>query len=113
MKLCSSAKQEKQLKKLSITFLYNGCFGEFFKAYEAGDTETLAKLDERWALMLERFGEVGFDYHSFREMGGTFTLYDTLEESAFRLWIGERAYFFPEGTELSPVPEAYTESEAE
>lgn len=105
-----SAKQDNALKKLSITFLYNGCFAEFFKAYEAGDEETLAKLNERWALLLERFGEVGLDYHAFREMGGTFSLYDTLEESAFRLWINERAKFFPEGTTLSPVPEKYTET---
>ena len=105
----NSAKQEKQLKKLSITFLYNGCFGEFFRAYEAHDEQTLAKLDERWALMLERFADVGIDYHSFREMGGTFSLFDTVEETAFKLWIGERAKFFPEGTELSPVPEKYLE----
>ena len=57
--------------------------------------------------MLKRFGEVGLDYHSFREMGGTFSLYDTLEESAFRLWLDERAKFFPAGTELSPVPDEY------
>ena len=101
------AAQDTALKKLSITYLYNGCFAEFFKAYEAGDTETLAKLEERWSLLLKRFGEVGLDYHSFREMGGTFSLYDTLEESAFRLWLDERAKFFPAGTELSPVPDEY------
>ena len=105
----NSEKQEKAVKRLSLTFLYNGCFGEYFRAYEARDGETIAKLDERWALMIARFGEVGLDPHGFRGIGFEPELYlcDTLEETAFTLWAGERARFFPEGTALREAPEAY------
>ena len=105
----NSAKQEKALKRLSLTFLYNGCFGEYFPAYEARDAETLAKLDERWTLMISRFGEVGIDPHGFRGLGFEPDLYicDTLEETAFTLWESERAKFFPEGTALRDAPTGY------
>ena len=106
-----SAKQERAVKRLSLTFIYNGCFGEFFPAYEANDAETLAKLDERWALMIERFHEVGIDPHAFRGIGfdPDLSLCDTIEETAFTRWLAEREKFFPAGIELSPVPTEYAQ----
>ena len=106
-----SEKQERAVKRLSLTFIYNGCFGEFFRAYEANDAATLATLDGLWALLIERFAEVGIDPHAFRGIGfdPELSICDTLEETAFTYWLAERAKFFPEGTELSPVPSEYAQ----
>lgn len=101
----NSAEQETNVKRLSLSFLYNGCYYAYFPAYEADDAETLAKVGDRYDLMIRRFAEVGLSHKSIRGLAGdVLAIGDTVEQTAWTVWLEDRAKFFEYGAELKPVP---------
>ena len=100
----NSAEQKKAVEMLSVTFLYQGCFSAYFTAYENDDAETMKLLEERYELLCQRRGR-----RANGIVQGTWdhSVYDDLHKTAWNLWKDERKYFFPEGTELKPIPVEY------
>ena len=105
----NSAGEEINVKRLSLSFLYNGCYYGYFPAYEANDADMLAKIADRYDLMVRRFAEVGLNHKAINGLGGgaAFALGDTVEETAWTVWKDDRAKFFADGAELKPVPAEY------
>ena len=99
-----SYEMQRAAEILSVSFLYQGCFSAYFTAYENNDSETMAKLEERYELLCRRIGN-----RAGGRIKGDFEhyVYDDLHKTAWHLWLDERKYFFPEGAELKPVPQEY------
>ena len=91
----NSNAQEKRVKLLHISAIYGGCYASYYVAYENGDDERIALLEDRWAEMIEITKELGVydEFHYGMSPYGLWPHYpkdrllicDTVEETA---WIG-------------------------
>ena len=79
----SCAKQEKRLVYLAATAIYKGSVAAYPEAQAEGDTQRMAELSRRYALMVERFAKIGVDITNGRSICGSLGNVDypaTIEE---------------------------------
>ncbi len=110
----AAAKTEDEIKRcemLMITALYKGCYSEYFKAYEADDTERIAVLSERFDRAMEYMKKYGF---TLEDGIGTYISVDgykcefrcdSIEDAAWIDWVACRKDICP--GYKKPKPEAY------
>ena len=101
--------QEYMSEITSIHFIYNGCFGAYFPAYESDDAEMMALIERRWAKMCGLFKKYGFD--PFNNKTVIFDPNLSVHEFAWENWLWQREYFFPGETNLKPVPAEYASAD--
>ena len=86
-----SKAQEDAIELLSCTMLYMGCYSSYFREYLEGDTDRIAVLEERYALVLERLRKFGYNPALVPTITSTpsecVSLADTLYEAAWRDWV--------------------------
>ena len=100
--------QEVYCVKFFAMMVYQCSTCSYFAAYDAGDTERLAVLEERWSEMRSLLIAHGFNPDSVSSVYATFDLNESCEEEAWNYWVEWRDDLTPEGTVQRPAPEKYT-----
>lgn len=101
--LANTEKQENAVKEFAFLYVYYGCYAGYFPAYEAQDDATLEKIAERYAYALRIYREAGKDPLKVQHS----EIFESLDETAWKVWAGDRALFFEDGSELRPIPQEY------
>ena len=83
--LANNERQQKAAERFSCDFLYKYCYYNYFRALDAGDTETMAKLEDAYAVFRERMAHNGF-VKSFRNFATEVIFQPTLAEEAEVNW---------------------------
>jgi len=83
-----TAKQQTKAELFSCNAIYMGCYSSYFLAERAGDTDRLAVLEERYALLFDRLPKGGFDPKALPTILYTdlIALSDTAAEEAWTHW---------------------------
>ena len=91
IKMAGSADEEYRCKLLSCSIYYSAAFSQYFEAYENGDAEKLAELEDIYNIAYSRIVELGFNPEAIVSVdGGKCKVWPTLEEEAWNVWISNR-----------------------
>jgi len=104
--LAEDSKTEYRIRLFSCHVYYSYIFSHYFIAYESEDTEMLMKLDQMYLDTIELIKKMGFDIAAIVSVsGGKTTVYPTLEQEAWLVWVGERERILGYSENLRPAPE--------
>ncbi|MBR4881612.1 MAG: DUF4838 domain-containing protein, partial [Clostridia bacterium] len=114
IRYASSADEEYRCKLLSCSIYYSAAFSNYFIAYENGDSEMLAEMNEIYDVAYSRIVELGFNPEEIVSVdGGRCKVWPTLEEEAWKVWIGNRERHTGKSADELIAPPAWTlETEA-
>ena len=105
--MADDSAKEHRVKILSLTVIYQYLYTDYFHAYEANDTEWLAKLEGEYQRLLVRMAECGHDLDCYGWVLES-KMYPTLEEEMWRCGGAYRTEHMGGGKELRPAPKWYT-----
>ena len=103
--LADCRKQEMRAVKLDASCIYSGCLSSYFNAKQAGDSERLAELERRYALIFSRLAKFGISLES-----ASLTVDSDLEVEA---WLCHDSYDWHVRPPKSEMPERVAAIEAE
>lgn len=98
--------QEAKLKRFLAHYLYNLCYAGYFQAYEADNAEDLAKISECYLTAIKYMNDIGINHHALLDNEKN-EIFDTVEETAWRVWADDREKILGNPEEMRPAPEEY------
>lgn len=84
----TTARQQAACEVLTVSMYYIGCYYAYFPAYVSDDTATLAKLAERYDLLVKRLTDNGFDISAIIGVDNLkMSIYGDINTMAWSEWV--------------------------
>ena len=108
--LANTAAQERRCGRLSLHIYYEACYVDYFRAYDANDTEMLERLNGFYDHVITKMISLGFTPETITTIDGYKAhIARTLEEEAWTGWIPVREYLSDSEVERRDPPAKYVQ----